>query len=154
MIDRRKAQRIDRVVDVSARLRIEHDEPTGNFHVKSTLEKFVAEDDRRLDNRLSSRYFREHQASTPHFDLGWVIEYLRTHVADSSSKSSSRSGTKTNDSHITPGWIDPSSRNRREIGLPRYGLHRRGFAADRECDADDEAGARLLNLYVTMMFVH
>src|ERR1700730_111586 len=73
---------LDAVGALSAKIRLERDEPNGKFLLYSPAEEPDYEEDWLLDIRLYSRSFRADRASILLQDLGLVNQSLRTHIAE------------------------------------------------------------------------
>ena len=74
--------RLDQVSALEAKIRLERDEPTGQFLLYAPTEEPDYEDDWLLDIRLYSRSFRADRASILLDELGLVNQHLRDHLAD------------------------------------------------------------------------
>lgn len=72
---------LDQTSALEAKLRMEHDEPTGKFLLYSSREEPNFDDDWLLDIRLFSRSFRADKATIISDELGLQARHMREHLA-------------------------------------------------------------------------
>src|SRR5215510_1415094 len=74
--------RLDQASALETKIRLEREDPTGQYLLYAPTEEPDYENDWLLDIRLYSRSFRADRASILLMELGLVNQTLRTHVAD------------------------------------------------------------------------